>query len=150
MWKGVVGGGRGASDCERMRGVALSVPHVISCLTAAGPSSDGVGEGMLGMKEKLFIVGDLGRSMATLAFEVRQGIWDLQGVPVMAAFIRLRVGLGGAEVLRESVDSSCSGRRVLLYLMALGSPRALLAAAEPDVSCGVISASGANIREFLV
>jgi hypothetical protein len=45
-----------------MRGVALSVPHVMSCLTAVGPNSEGVGEGKFGTKEKLFIVGDLGRS----------------------------------------------------------------------------------------
>ena len=42
IWK-VTGGGistdsAGSSDCDRMRGVAFSVPQVISCLTAAGPS----------------------------------------------------------------------------------------------------------------
>lgn len=64
MWKGVLRGGRSASSsgCEMMRGVALRVPHVISCLTAVGPSSDAVGEGMFGTREKLLIVGDLGRS----------------------------------------------------------------------------------------
>lgn len=45
-----------------MRGVALSVPHVINCLTAAGPSSDGVGEGIEGTSGKVLIVGDFGRS----------------------------------------------------------------------------------------
>jgi hypothetical protein len=60
MWKGVLEGG--SSDCERTRGVALSVPQVMSCLTAFGPSSEGVGEGRLGTSEKLCIVGDLGRS----------------------------------------------------------------------------------------
>lgn len=45
-----------------MRGVAFRVPHVISCFTAAGPSSDGVGDGMVGTREKLLIFGDLGRS----------------------------------------------------------------------------------------
>ena len=69
IWNGVFGAGRmttsaGSSldDWERMRGVALRVPHVISCFTAAGPSSEGVGEGIVGTREKLFIVGDLGRS----------------------------------------------------------------------------------------
>jgi hypothetical protein len=45
-----------------MRGVAFRVPQVISCFTAAGPSSEGVGEGIVGTREKWFIVGDLGRS----------------------------------------------------------------------------------------
>jgi hypothetical protein len=66
MWNGVFGAARGgsagSSDRERMRGVAFRVPQVISCFTATGPSSDGVGEGMVGTNEKLFIVGDLGRS----------------------------------------------------------------------------------------
>ena len=67
-WNGVLGGGRddssaGSSDWEIIRGVAFSVPHVISCFTADGPSSDGVGEGRLGTREKLFIVGDFGRSV---------------------------------------------------------------------------------------
>lgn len=64
MLKGVLGVGRsaGSSLCEMMRGVAFSVPHVISCLTAAGPSSDGVGEGRFGTREKFFRVGELGRS----------------------------------------------------------------------------------------
>lgn len=42
--------------------MALRVPQVISCFTAAGPSCDGVGEGIVGTREKLFIVGELGRS----------------------------------------------------------------------------------------
>jgi hypothetical protein len=52
MWKGVLGTGAdasaGSSDCDRMRGVPARVPQVISCLTAAGPSSDGVGDGSEG------------------------------------------------------------------------------------------------------
>lgn len=49
-WNGVLGPGRlsGSSDCDIIRGVALSVPHVINCFTAVGPSSDAVGEGRLG------------------------------------------------------------------------------------------------------
>lgn len=64
MRKGVAGVGMsaGSSDCDRMRGVALSVPHVMSCFTAAGPSSEGVGEGMEATSEWVSFVGDLGRS----------------------------------------------------------------------------------------
>jgi hypothetical protein len=53
----------GSSDSESIRGVAFSVPHVISCLTATGPSSEGVGEGIDGTREKSESVGDLGRSI---------------------------------------------------------------------------------------
>lgn len=62
-WKGVLGVRIGSPDCDRMRGVALSVPQVMSCLIAVGPSSEGVGEGRSGTNEKLLIVGDLGRSI---------------------------------------------------------------------------------------
>lgn len=108
-----------------MRGVALRVPHVMSCFTAAGPSSDAVGEGMFGTREKLLEVGDLGRSVMTRVniLYMRYGIDCLQGVPEIAALIRLRVGLGGADIAREDEgDSSCPGRRVLLCLIDLGSP----------------------------
>jgi hypothetical protein len=62
MWNGVLGvaNSTGSSDCDIMRGVAFSVPQVISCFTAAGPSSAAVGEGRSGTSVKL--VGDLGRS----------------------------------------------------------------------------------------
>ncbi len=62
--KGVAGVGKsaGSSDCDRTRGVALSVPHVMSCFTAAGPSSEGVGDGIEGTSELTSLVGDLGRS----------------------------------------------------------------------------------------
>lgn len=55
IWK-VAGGGcttasAGSSDCDRTRGVAFSVPHVMSCLTAAGPSCEGVGEGTAGTSD---------------------------------------------------------------------------------------------------
>jgi len=67
MWKGVLGVGAdasaGSSDCERMRGVPARVPQVMSCLTAAGPSSDGVGDGREGTYEKLLTPGDLGLSV---------------------------------------------------------------------------------------
>ena len=67
MWKGVLGvsadASAGSSDCERMRGVPARVPQVMSCLTAAGPSSDGVGDGREGTYEKLFTPGDLGLSV---------------------------------------------------------------------------------------
>ena len=45
---GVFGVSAGSSDWDSMRGVPVKVPHVISCLTAEGPSSDGVGDGMVG------------------------------------------------------------------------------------------------------
>lgn len=127
-WNGVLGGGRdsaGSSDCDIIRGVAFKVPQVISCLTAAGPSSAAVGEGRLGTREKLLIVGDLGRSVtiyvSTVGYEVRLEI--LHGVPWMAASILLRVGLGGAEIEPDR-ESSCSRRRVLPYMIVLGSPLA--------------------------
>lgn len=69
MWKGVLGGGIEddgssiSSDEERILGVAVRVPHVMSCLTAAGPSWEGVGDGTAGTSEKLLIVGDFGRSV---------------------------------------------------------------------------------------
>ena len=69
IWNGVLGGGKdstGSSDWERIRGVALSVPHVISCLTASGPNSEGVGEGILGTSENLV---DFGRSVEKLSDE---------------------------------------------------------------------------------
>lgn len=54
-WKGVLGGGieesAGSSDCDKTRGVPVIVPHVMSCLTAAGPSSDGEGVGTDGTRE---------------------------------------------------------------------------------------------------
>ena len=60
MWKGVLGGGIEdessiSSDEERTLGVAVRVPHVMSCLTAAGPSWEGVGDGTAGTREKLLI-----------------------------------------------------------------------------------------------
>lgn len=52
---------------------------------------------------------------------------------MMAASIRLRVGLGGSDTL-PNLDgpSLCSGRRVFVYLMLLDSPRvgSALAAVE--------------------
>lgn len=63
-WKGVLGGGisedamsAGSSE-EIIRGVALSVPQVMSCFTAAGPSSDGVGDGIVGNSEKPLFDGE--------------------------------------------------------------------------------------------
>lgn len=82
MWNGVLGGRR-SSDCEMMRGVALSVPHVISCFTAAGPSSDGVGEGRFGTSEKLFMVGERGRSGNKYVSKMRtaRGKWAYKECP---------------------------------------------------------------------
>lgn len=69
MRNGVAGVGMsaGSSDCDKTRGVALSVPHVMSCFTAAGPSSDGVGDGIEGTREWISLVGDLGWSMRTVS-----------------------------------------------------------------------------------
>lgn len=46
-WKGVPGSSRESSE-DKIRGVALRVPHVINCLMAAGPSSSGLGVGTAG------------------------------------------------------------------------------------------------------
>ena len=65
---GVLGGGMSASSgFDMMRGVAPSVPQVISCLTAAGPSSAGVGDGTLGTSLKPPLDGDVGRSTANMS-----------------------------------------------------------------------------------
>ena len=75
IWKEVGGGisndSAGSSDCESTRGVAFKVPQVINCLTAVGPSSEGVGEGIDGTREKLLIVGDLGRSASAILSVLR-------------------------------------------------------------------------------
>ena len=74
IWK-VFGGGSssaGSSDCDSIRGVAFRVPHVISCLTATGPSSEGVGEGIDGTREKSEDVGDLGRSIDSTRKQVKE------------------------------------------------------------------------------
>lgn len=54
----------GSSDWDKTRGVPVSVPQVTSCLTACGPSSEGVGDGIEGTSEKLPVVGDFGRSVS--------------------------------------------------------------------------------------
>lgn len=47
---------------EMIRGVDMRVPMVMSCFTAFGPSSAGVGEGRLGTREKESEDEPLGRS----------------------------------------------------------------------------------------
>jgi hypothetical protein len=60
-WNGVLGGGINASsEDEMIRGVPSSLPHVISSFTPAGPSSEGVGEGIAGTSENPLVFGDLG------------------------------------------------------------------------------------------
>lgn len=112
-----------SSPDEMTRGVPISVPQVISCLTAFGPSSEGVGEGRSGTNEKV-PGGERGRSIYNINVRVhRNDILAIyvHGVPDIAASIRLLVGLGGADELREKfVDSSCSGNRVLLCRTTLG------------------------------
>jgi hypothetical protein len=57
----VLGGGINASsEDEMIRGVPSSLPHVISSFTPAGPSSEGVGEGIAGTSENPLVFGDLG------------------------------------------------------------------------------------------
>ena len=66
------GGGRssaGSSEVDRIRGVAFSVPHVMSCLTAAGPSSEGVGDGIEGSSENPLSVDELGLSVKKTLLE---------------------------------------------------------------------------------
>lgn len=92
----------------------------MSCLTAVGPSSDAVGEGILGTREKSFIVGDLGRSKVFVKGSAIKDLGNIhsQGVPVIAASIRLLVGLGGADCPLELEDEcSYSGNRVFPYLI---------------------------------
>jgi len=82
MRNGVLGSGTSAGSSEEMiRGVAFSVPQVMSCFTASGPSSSGVGEGIVGTSPNPLFLGELG----------------LYGTPAIAASILLRVGLGGSE-----------------------------------------------------
>jgi len=64
MRNGVLGSGTSAGSSEEIiRGVASSVPQVMSCLTAAGPSSSGVGEGIAGTNPNPFSLGELGLSV---------------------------------------------------------------------------------------
>lgn len=62
MWNGVLGGGKltASSGFDIIRGVAFNVPHVMSCFTAAGPSSDGVGDGRLGTRKNSSLEDDEG------------------------------------------------------------------------------------------
>ena len=63
MRNGVLGSGTSAGSSEKIiRGVASSVPQVMSCLTAAGPSSSGVGEGIAGTNPNPLFLGELGLS----------------------------------------------------------------------------------------
>jgi hypothetical protein len=136
-----------------IRGVALSVPQVISSLTPAGPSSEGVGEGRSAMREKLFIVGDLERSIMMVIVSARSDEVGktLHGVPAIAASIRLLVGLGGADELWESEVSFCCASRVFPCLMDFVTPFATVGwLDELGGWYGDTSASGENISEFRV
>ena len=60
---GVLGSGTSAGSSEEIiRGVASRVPQVMSCLTATGPSSSGVGEGIVGTNPNPLFLGELGLS----------------------------------------------------------------------------------------
>jgi len=114
MWKGVRKS-LGSSVSLIILGVELRVPHVIKCFTAAGPSSAGLGEGILGTSENPCFWGDLGGSIGGKHQVKEIQPISSQGVPVIAASIRLLVGLGGAEIELESPTlCSCSGNRVLV------------------------------------
>lgn len=64
MRNGVFGSGASAGSPEEIiRGVASRVPQVMSCLTAAGPSSSGVGEGIVGTNPNPLLLGELGLSV---------------------------------------------------------------------------------------
>jgi len=61
---GVLGSGTSTGSSEEIiRGVASSVPQVMSCLTAVGPSSSGVGEGIAGTNPNPLLLGELGLSV---------------------------------------------------------------------------------------
>ena len=71
---GVLGSGTSAGSSEEMiRGVAFNVPQVMSCWTAAGPSSSGVGEGIVGTSPNPLLLGELGLSKCKR--HGRRGIW---------------------------------------------------------------------------
>lgn len=147
--------GSASEDDESIRGVAPSVPHVMSCLTAAGPSCSGVGEGMAGRRPKPAFEGERGWSISPTErwsvnlSSIMRYICNIHGVPAMAASIRLRVGLGGSEILDDDGPSCCSGRRVFAYLMLFGSPR-VGRVVFVEVLYGALSASGGNINAFRV
>lgn len=64
MRNGVPGSGTSAGSSEEIiRGVASRVPQVMSCLTAAGPNSSGVGEGIVGTNPNPLFLGELGLSV---------------------------------------------------------------------------------------
>lgn len=60
--------------------MALRVPQVINSLTALGPNSEGVGEGIFGSNENPFVVGDLGRSTTNSQYNIHTeflGVTDM-------------------------------------------------------------------------
>lgn len=102
------------SGRDNIRGVASRVPHVINCFTASGPNCSGVGFGWVGISASISLrLGDFGRSMKEIQ-NMKMCGWldDVQGVPLIAASILLRVGLGGSESPDEFALCSCSTSRV--------------------------------------
>ena len=64
MRNGVLGSGTSVGSSEDIiRGVASRVPQVMSCLTATGPSSSGLGEGIAGTNPSPSFLGELGLSV---------------------------------------------------------------------------------------
>ena len=125
----------------------------MSCLTAAGPNSDGVGDGTEGTSECRSFVGDLGRSVDSNrqlpAQHTKTTRGRIHGVPAMAASTLLRVGLGGADSEWSGL-SSCSGSRVFPCLIAFGGPFASSAALAFGALYGATSASGGNMNALRV
>ena len=99
---------------------------------------------------KLSWGGVRGLSVRQMSYKLEMHQVDLQGVPLIAASIRLRVGLEGADKLLDWSVTSCSGRRVFPYLITLGSTLVLVEELDADGSYGEISASGVNMSEFRV
>lgn len=124
-WNGESDTDMWSSDCEIIRGVPERVPQVISWFTAREPSSAGVGEGTLGTSEKLLVVGDLGRSAGSALVYVlpETRLQYLHGVPVIAASMRLGVGLGGTDCERPRLGSPSSISRVPSCLIDFGLGR---------------------------
>lgn len=106
-----------SSPPEMMRGVARRVPSVMSSFMPCGPSCEGEGDGTASTNPKPRIFGESERetsvdSQASMLCPSYEGTVYLQGVPDIAAAMRLRVGLGGS-LEDPSTPSFCSGNLVL-------------------------------------
>lgn len=91
--------------------------------------------------------GDLSEYLSVRSWGMTSLSCHLHGVPAMAASMRLRVGLGGADMECSGL-SSCSGSLVFECLMAFGGPLAASTVLAAGGWYGETSASGENIRAF--